>query len=253
MTHKARNIADSFAAGLFAISTALTALRTSTVRPELHTERALMDGAELAFAAPAGARGGLNLLGLVSQPSNAVLWALLVAVIVATGAHALGRLRRPMPSARERADTIGFLLGAAWPWVLNPAPLTGLALAGLSVLLLTRGIVRHAGGTAQAHGDLPVAFVAGWLLVAASSALGMYLHLRMGMGLESAILAGLLVTALLGARVQLKMDGGASFSLAIIWAMIGFAAATAGTSITIATACVLGISALAVVLVRVTT
>ena len=41
--------------------------------------------------------------------------------------------------------------------------------------------------------------------------------------------------------------------LAVIWAMIGLAGGTVGYSITIATACVLGISALAVVLVRVTT
>ena len=100
---------------------------------------------------------------------------------------------------------------------------------------------------------LPVAFIAGWLLVAATSALGMYVHFRLGVDLEQAVLIGLLVTALLGAWGQLRMNGAITFSLAIIWAMIGFAAATAGTSITIATACVLGISALAVVLVRVTT
>ncbi|ARJ69611.1 hypothetical protein [Paracoccus contaminans] len=81
----------------------------------------------------------------------------------------------------------------------------------------------------------------------------MYVHFRLGVGLERAVLIGLLVTALLGAWGQLRMNGAITFSLAIIWAMIGFAATTAGTSITIATACVLGISALAVVLVRVTT
>ena len=59
--------------------------------------------------------------------------------------------------------------------------------------------------------------------------------------------------ALLGAWGQLAMNRPVSFALALIWAMIGFAAATAGASIVIATACVLGISALAVVLVRVTT
>ena len=59
--------------------------------------------------------------------------------------------------------------------------------------------------------------------------------------------------ALLSVWIQLRIDRFPSFALAVIWAMIGLAGETAGTSITIATACVLGISALAVVLVRVTT
>ena len=53
--------------------------------------------------------------------------------------------------------------------------------------------------------------------------------------------------------LQLKIDRFPTFSLAVIWGMIGLAGETVGYSITIATACVLGISALAVVLVRVTT
>lgn len=252
----ARQIADSFAAGLFAISTTLTALRTSTVHPELHTDRAMMDADELYFAPPIAPPGHSdhNLLGLVSQPSNAVLWALLAVVVIAVGVHTISRIRRPVPSRREWLDTLGLMLGAAWPWAVNPAPAVGLALAALSVMLLAGGMTRDGRtSTPAAGGDLPIAFVTGWLLVAGSSALGTYLHLRLGFGLERAMLTGLLLTALLGAWLQLKMDSGASFSLAIIWAMIGFAAATAGSSITIATACVLGISALAVVLVRVTT
>ena len=75
----------------------------------------------------------------------------------------------------------------------------------------------------------------------------------MGLGLERAILLGLLAAALASVWVQLRIDRFPSFSLAVIWGMIGLAAETAGFSITIATACVLGISALAVVLVRVTT
>lgn len=88
--------------------------------------------------------------------------------------------------------------------------------------------------------------------MAATSALGLVLF-DLGMGLERAILLGLLVAALAAAWVQLRLPRLVMFSAAAIWAMIGIAAATAGTSITIATACVLGISAVAVVVVRTTT
>lgn len=255
MTLQGRTIADSFAAGSFAISAVLTALRTTTIRPELHTGR-VFDTGGLSFALPDDPLGkaGLNLLGVVSQPSNPVLWILLAAVVVAVGAHMLSRIRQPVPPGREWAETVALMLAAVWPWLLNPMPLPGLALAALSAGLLTQGVMPQSGGTRrEGGGDLPVAFIAGWLLVAATSALGMYVHFRLGVDLEQAVLIGLLVTALLGAWGQLRMNGAITFSLAIIWAMIGFAATTAGTSITIATACVLGISALAVVLVRVTT
>lgn len=256
MTLHVRTVADSFAAGFLAISAVLTALRTTTIRPELHTERAFADEAGLTLDPFSGdfPIESLNLLSVVSQPSNPVLWALLAALVVAVGAHMLTRIRRPVPSGRQKAETAGLLLAAVWPWLLNPMPLPGLALAALSALLLAGPARPQTGQPGVGNkGDLPIAFVAGWVLVASSSALGMYVHYRLGVEIERAVLAGLLITALVGVWWQLKINGAVTFSLAIIWAMIGIAAATAGASITIATACVLGISAFAVVLVRVTT
>lgn len=251
-----RTVLDSFAAGSFAISALLTALRTTTMRPDLHTERALLDDrfpplAGLSFVPSELKR---NLLGPVSQPGNPVLWTLLAAVVIATGLHLISRLHRREPQVREGALALGLLCGAVWPWVLNPIPLAGLALAVASCLLLVGGIMPGPRGRPPpAVDDLPIAFVAGWMLMAATSALGMYVHHRLGLELERSVLIGLLPAALLGAWFQLRMEGGVTYSLALIWGMIGFAAATAGSSITIATACVLGISALAVVVVRVTT
>lgn len=272
MTRTALATAESFAAGSFAISALLTALRTSTLRGELHTERAVLDRAGVAFQTLADVEPAAraNLLGPVTQPSNPVLWALLAAVILAAVLHA-ARPRRGAEPARLPAMQIGgLLLAAAWPWVLNPAPLAGLALAALSCGLLIAGLIANGQPTRDGWrgleedaaapparppgvGDLPMGFIAGWVLMAATSAVGMYVHHHFGLGVERSVLLGLLPAALLGAWGQLAMNRPVSFALALIWAMIGFAAATAGASIVIATACVLGISALAVVLVRVTT
>lgn len=250
MIERARILMDSFAAGAFAISAVLTALRTTTLSPDLHTEQAFMsrDLADMSNAH--------NLLGVVAQPTNPVLWALLAAVLVATGLYLAARAgRAARGSVPHGLQTLGLICAAAWPWILNPSPLAGLVLAAVSCLLLAAGIMRRDPGAPRGGWleDLAMPFVAGWLLMAATSSLGMYVHEYLGVGLERATLIGLLPAALLGAWGQLRMDGAITFSLAIIWAMIGFAAATAGSSITIATACVMGISALAVVLVRVTT
>lgn len=266
MNRHASIAAEAFAAGSFAISVLLTALRTTDTLAALHTEQVLLEPrtAPLSgFSAPVVAVRD-NLLSVVSQPTNPVLWALLIAVILAALMHVLTASRNRYSTPRSWMLPAGLLVAALWPWVLNPAPLAGLPLAALSCLLLVRGLSDTLGDTTPdadpvepilRAGPAPqlTAFIAGWLLVAATSALGTFVHHRLGMGLERSVLVGLLLAALLGAWGQLRMERAVTFSLAIIWAMIGFAAAAAGASITIATACVLGIAALAVVLVRVTT
>lgn len=251
MNRNLQAVIEAFTAGLFTISVVLTSLRTVTTWDDLYTDR-------LTFARPISGRvalqgegGGINLLGIVSQPTNIILWALLIAAIAAAVLHVVGRLQERFGPPLPTAINLGLLCATASPWVVNVIPVLGIGLAGLACVLVVYGISTHP-LPERGVSLFPIAFLAGWLLMTACSALSLLIY-YMGLGLERAILLGLLAAALSAVWLQLRIDRFPSFSLAVIWAMIGLAGGTVGYSITIATACVLGISALAVVLVRVTT
>lgn len=264
MNRSLQIVIEVFAAGSFAISALLTALRTLTDWAPARSSPLSFERTLAGRMALGDGSGGLSLLGIVAQPTSAILWLLLAAVLLATVLHLVARARARFAPPLPLAISAGLALAALWPWVIGPAPLVGLALAAAACTALTLGIAQlpeepPAGAEVQSGSDSlsgagahPLAFVAGWVVMAAANALGLVLF-GMGMGLERSILLGLLVAALAAVWVQLRLQPLVTFSVAAIWAMIGIAAVTAGTSITIATACVLGISALAVVVVRMTT
>ena len=263
MNRSLQIVIEVCAAGSFAISALLTALRTLTDWAPARSSPLSFERTLAGRMALGDGSGGLSLLGIVAQPTSAILWLLLAAVLLATVLHLVARARARFAPPLPLAISAGLALAALWPWVIGPAPLVGLALAAAACTALALGIAQlpeppvgaevqsgsESLGGAGAH---PLAFVAGWVVMSAANALGLVLF-GMGMGLERSILLGLLVAALAAVWVQLRLQPLVTFSVAAIWAMIGIAAVTAGTSITIATACVLGISALAVVVVRMTT
>lgn len=263
MNRSLQIVIEVFAAGSFAISALLTALRTLTDWAPARSSPLSFERTLAGRMALGDGSGGLSLLGVVAQPTSAILWLLLAAVLLATVLHLVARARARFAPPLPLAISAGLALAALWPWVIGPAPLVGLALAAAACTALALGIAQlpepPAGAEVQSGseslggaGAHPLAFVAGWVVMSAANALGLVLF-GMGMGLERSILLGLLVAALAAVWVQLRLQPLVTFSVAAIWAMIGIAAVTAGTSITIATACVLGISALAVVVVRMTT
>lgn len=263
MNRSLQIVIEVCAAGSFAISALLTALRTLTDWAPARSSPLSFERTLAGRMALGDGSGGLSLLGVVAQPTSAILWLLLAAVLLATVLHLVARARARFAPPLPLAISAGLALAALWPWVIGPAPLVGLALAAAACTALALGIAQlpepPAGAEVQSGseslggaGAHPLAFVAGWVVMSAANALGLVLF-GMGMGLERSILLGLLVAALAAVWVQLRLQPLVTFSVAAIWAMIGIAAVTAGTSITIATACVLGISALAVVVVRMTT
>lgn len=263
MNRSLQIVIEVCAAGSFAISALLTALRTLTDWAPARSSPLSFERTLAGRMALGDGSGGLSLLGVVAQPTSAILWLLLAAVLLATVLHLVARARARFAPPLPLAISAGLALAALWPWVIGPAPLVGLALAAAACTALALGIAQlpepPAGAEVQSGSDSlggagahPLAFVAGWVVMAAANALGLVLF-GMGMGLERSILLGLLVAALAAVWVQLRLQPLVTFSVAAIWAMIGIAAVTAGTSITIATACVLGISALAVVVVSMTT
>lgn len=258
---------EALAAGTFAVSALLTALRTLTGWGPFTSGALSLDRSPTGRILLDSGPGQPSLLGIVAQPTTAILWGLLVAMLLAVGLYVAARLQARHAPPQPPAIALGLVMAALWPWVTGPAPLPGLVLAAAACAMLVLGIAQQcnlvpdrpeptAPGSeiARAPGAYPLAFVAGWLVMAATTSLGLVLFdLGLGLGLERAILLGLLVAALAAVWVQLRLPRLVTFSMAAIWAMIGIAAETAGTSINIATACVLGISALAVVVVRTTT
>ena len=251
MNRNLQAVIEAFTAGLFAISAMLTALRTVTAWDDLYTDPLTFDRPIMGRMALQGGGSDVNLLGTMAQPTNLILWALLIAAVTGAILHLVGRLQERFGPPLPTGINLGLLCAAGAPWLINSVPLAGLGLEALACALLVYGIKTH-GEPGRGLGLFPIAFLCGWLVMAACSSLSLLTY-YMGLGLERAILLGLLAAALASVWVQLRIDRFPSFSLAVIWGMIGLAAETAGFSITIATACVLGISALAVVLVRVTT
>lgn len=251
MSRNLQAVIEAFTAGLFAISAVLTSLRTVTTWDDLYTDPLTFDRPVAGRVALQGGGASMNLLGIMSQPSNVILWGLLIAAVAAALLHVVGRMQERFGPPLPGAIIFGLLCATASHWVVNLVPLAGILLAGLACMLVVRGIDTHP-VPERGLGLSPIAFVAGWLLMTACSSLSLLIH-YMGVGLERSILLGLLVAALSAVWMQLRIERFPIFSLAVIWAMIGLAGGTVGYSITIATACVLGISALAVVLVRVTT
>lgn len=251
LLHRAVRTVASLA---FALSTLTVAVVTQAGSTGFDPDIMLLDGGIFAPRALTHPHHSLtDLIGAISQPTNFVLWSLLAAVLFAAVVDLGLRLYSRSP-ASNGLQIAGLLLAAAFPWLINTVPIVGLSLGAASCLLLVFSIApRPVGQRGYGLWDLPIAFVAGWVLAASCSALGMYIHHRLGLGFERGVLLSLFVAALFGAWAQLRLESNVTYSLALIWAMIGFAAATAGASITIATACVLGIAALVVVLVRVTT
>ena len=262
MNRKQQTIIEIAAAAVFAVSALVTALRTQIGWAPLASNPLSFDRSFAGGMALRSGSGQVSLLGIVAQPTSLILWALLAAMLAAVALYARARSRLPGAAPQPPAITLGLVLAALWPWVIGPAPLSGLVLGIGACVALAVGLARLGGAatTDNATGDVPppapgalaLAFVLGWLVMAAANALGMVVF-DLGVGLERAILLGLLVSALAGAWLQLRLPRLVTFSAAVIWAMIGIAAVAAGSSITIATACVLGMSALAVILVRTAT
>lgn len=194
-----------------------------------------------------------DVISIIQQPTNGALWALLAAVLICCVIFLALRTRARFAPPVPALVLLGMCAAAVWPWIVSASPSAGLASAALAPLGVIAGLRQERDLRLPYRGEVPMAFIAGWLLIAGIGAVALLLHVNFHLQAELAALIGLLAAALIGARVQLSLGSNVGFSGAIIWAMLGIATASLEASMTIATACVLGIAAMVVVLVRVTT
>ncbi|MDO5705453.1 MAG: hypothetical protein Q4G49_10340 [Paracoccus sp. (in: a-proteobacteria)] len=228
---------------------------------------------------------GFNLALKMFNPGPPALWALLVMVWIALSAYGLklvyqrwhyertmkGRQARrlprgaagpPLPSQfmmAQRDDhtptelaplTAALIAGAAWPWVTVNHPVSGLVLAVVMLIAALGAVIRGQRDGRRIRQSLAVGLFAGWATVAGYTALAGFTTAHLGIGGDLAGLTALLLCAGTGATVQWMIRGTGSYSVGMIWALIGIAAATMTTAPTIAIGAILGITAMTAVLVR---
>lgn len=217
---------------------------------------------------------GINLALKMFNPGPPALWALLVVIWIALSVHglklvyhrwryeraALVKQVRPVQNVAAHCDdhaptelaplAAALIAGTAWPWVVLHHPVAGLVLAVAMLLAALGAVIRGQRNGRSVRQSLAIGLFAGWATVAAYSALAGFMTTNLGIGSDFSTLTALLLCAGTGATVQWKIGSAASYSVGVIWSLIGIAATTMTMAPAIAIGAILGITAMTVMLVR---
>ena len=229
--------------------------------------------------------------GLFLRPDSHVLLALTAAVFAALAFHALRRalaVRRlriaesaiprstarrlaagaagPLPpgqmvqdhsaddSLLEHAPLILALgLGAVWPWMIERFPLTSFLMAALMLAGFLAAALRGLRQAGHIRKSKALSFVAGWATLVTLEVFIGLLQMRLGVPLVLASTVGMVLVALATVGVQLRLGRSISYSVAVIWGLIGLVVATVTVNVAVATLAVLAIAVIVFGLVQVTT
>lgn len=205
-----------------------------------------------------------------ADPSAAALKLLLGVVWISMLAHAartvlrfrsdraVGGRHRALHARDHRIVEHGPLIlslmaAAAWPWVTEVAPVAGFLLAvAMAAGALGAALIGDRDGAGTRH-RLTVGLYAGWAVTAMFAAFAGLLSQRLGVSTSLASLIAILLLAATAIEAQLRLGAVIGFTIAVVWALIGVAADAMQQNATVATAAVIAIASMTVVLVRVTT
>ena len=95
-----------------------------------------------------------------------------------------------------------------------------------------------------------IGFLAGWATALASAALAELTAVQFGLSAQVVSAVAILPAAALGMAAQMWIGPSVGYSVALIWAFCGLAISTMGSDPMIALAAIIGISAMATVLIR---
>ncbi|QBX33719.1 hypothetical protein E4191_02530 [Paracoccus liaowanqingii] len=194
----------------------------------------------------------LSIPQIYLNPGNPLMWALLVTVWMMVLLDAVGQWLDPSDEPLSRAGrprvwpltTTAMLCAAAWPLMLD-RPLLLTAATAISAICATVGARRAAGRHRPAVG-----FLAGWATAMTSAALAGLISDRFGLPLQAISALAILPGAAVGMAAQIWIGPSIGYSAALIWAFCALTVTTMGSDPMIALAAILGISAMAAVLVR---
>ena len=191
---------------------------------------------------------------LYMSPENPLMWALLIvlwAVLIfdaveqfhessddfSLSAVASGRVVWPLLS-------LALVAGAIWPWMVNrngvPVVLGALFMGLATVIAAKR---------ARNKGRPAIGFLAGYSTAICIAAVAALLAERLTLSLSQTATLAILPGALIGLAAQGRIGQSIAYPMALIWAFCGLAVTTMGTSPMIAIAAIVGISAMAIVLI----
>ena len=228
------------------------------------TQLAAMTSLVMPGLTDAPATGALDLYSLFLRPDNLVLWGLLLAVWIALAAHALRvlhhqRLTEHDSVALHRLDNapsehaplaLALIIGAIWPWIIREHPGPGFVMAVAMLSLALTSAIRGQRDGSLIRRAQSVGMFAGWATAVTYAAFASLLNNHLGIPAVAATVAAMLMCAAAGVIIQLRLGGTFICSVAIIWSLVGLALATMSADATIAMVAIIGISAMAIVLVR---
>jgi hypothetical protein len=190
------------------------------------------------------------------DPLNILMWGLLVALWAMLLLDGIGQVVEPGENSAARQVngavwpffSAAMLMGAIWPWLLDAAPelmlLGSAATAGLAIAAARRSAGRNRPA---------ISFFAGWTTAVFSAALAGFGSARFGLPVQALSALAILPGAAIGMAAQMWIGPSIGYCSAMIWAFCAFTITTMGSDPVVALAAVLGISAMAAVLVRAAT
>lgn len=200
---------------------------------------------------PATPASGYPLPHLFLHPENPVMWALIAILWLALLLDAAGQWLDPSDPEKPPQAAVwpllsgALVLAAAWPWLLQPTPwlaaIGAVAMAALAFAAALRAQNQRRGA---------VGLLAGWSLALGMAALSALVGGHLGMSMPQTAVLAILPAAGFGMAAQLRLGRSIGFSIALIWAFCGLVTTTMGVSPMTAIAAILGIAAMATVLIR---
>lgn len=184
------------------------------------------------------------------RPDNPLMWALLVTLWVLLLLDAVGQWRDPSDAEAARLAvwpplTLALVAGALWPWLADISSLaTGLA----ALVMVSAGLIAALRAGPQHRPS--VGFFAGWSTASGCAVLAGMATEPLGMGLSETAIIATLPAAALGMATQIRLGRSFAYSAAMVWTFSALAISTISVQPMTAIAAVLGISAMAAVLIR---
>lgn len=187
------------------------------------------------------------------DPVNILMWGLLIVVWGMLLLDGVGQVIDPSDVNGARKvhgpiwplTTAAMGVAAAWPWYFGHTPELMLIGTGATTVMATAAARRSAGRNRPA-----ISFFAGWAAAVFSAALAGFASARFGLPVQALSALAILPGAAIGMAAQMWIGPSIGYCSAMIWAFCAFAITTMGSDPVVALAAVLGISAMATVLVR---
>ncbi|MTH76518.1 hypothetical protein [Paracoccus aestuariivivens] len=202
----------------------------------------------------------LDLAGQFIQPRVLAMSGLLTVTWLALGYHAIRQFGAEQLD-RVRGEGLGdnavliagLLAGASWPWLRDEHPMPSFLLCLLMLAGFLGAALRNMRLAGEFRNSAALGFAAGWATLVTCALFATLLQSELGAPMTLATGVAILIAALASVNVQLRIGQTISFSIAVIWGMIGLAAGAVTAEAALAMMAVLAIAVIAVALVRVTT